>query len=414
VLAHNDEPVWLEVFADTGSSGSVISHLHNTDEYGLPWLHLEGLPPHGDFVGVYTETGIGAEELGDVTKPFEVRVANIVPGMAGSLHVSDAESYGDLMLWVRRDAGPGEAVEISVPPFGSITLTDPINIVGMPVISQRVLVLDVTPMAAGQRLDTKLLPAGDENIPVTQAAVDVEMRSFVPEEAPPGEILPSSADNPVLPNVRIVYDPGGGPVVHTAGDWLFDTGAASTMVDFSHMQAVGAIDSGVASFEAFMADYEGPTSTIGGIGEQTLTVPILTLDEIRLTDTEGRDLVWKNVEVLMVDNVAGLDGIFGMNLLVPSVTLDLTALGLDELDLGELGSGQDLEDLFGDYAALLGILAQLEDQSPGFFHTIVFDATDPDDAQLRFGSSYIPEPAAALLLAAGTAALLRRRRRRAN
>jgi len=138
------------------------------------------------------------------------------------------------------------------------------------------------------------------------------------------------------------------------------------------------------------------------------------LDEIRLTDTEGRDLVWKNVEVLVVDDVAGLDGIFGMNLLVPSVTLDLTALGLSDLDLGELGSEQDLEDLLGDYAALLGILGLLQDQSPGFFDTVVFDATDESHPQLRFGSSYIPEPATVLLLAAGTAALLRRRRRSAG
>lgn len=133
-------------------------------------------------------------------------------------------------------------------------------------------------------------------------------------------------------------------------------------------------------------------------------------------------MVWKNVDVLVAD-VAGLDGVFGMNLLLPSVTIDTAGLGID--GLGDLSNilqelQELLEELFGDLAStpltaadeelsLEDLLALLDlDVSPMYFDSIVFD---PANAELRVQSQLVPEPVTVALLGAGSLLLLRRRRR---
>jgi len=104
-----------------------------------------------------------------------------------------------------------------------------------------------------------------------------------------------------------------------------------------------------------MADYKGLTAEIGGIGASRI-VPILNVDRLSVPTREGATLVWENVDILVAD-VAGLDGIFGMNLLVPAITSD---------PADPLGS--------------------LLDRSPGAFSAIVIDTTDARDPVLRFST----------------------------
>ena len=88
------DPVVFEAFVDTGASGSVISYLHATGLYGVPSLGLDG-DPTSEFIGVFTELGIGGTEVGDVTSPFGVKVLNGSVGQGYSGDTSDFVGYGD-------------------------------------------------------------------------------------------------------------------------------------------------------------------------------------------------------------------------------------------------------------------------------------------------------------------------------
>ena len=416
VITDGGEPVIFEAFIDTGASGFVISHVLATGDPAPPSLGLGA----ADFTGQFTETGIAGLETGDVTRLLGVSVSNVTPGTASSIELSDFYDYGEFNLWTRRAAGVGEILDLG--PFG--TLVDPINIVGMPVISQRTMVMDPTTMDTLGRMSTYLLPPGNPAIPQTNITFDLQLVDLTGAATPP-EILPSHADNPMIPNVTIAHNDGVQVLTSAGNPWLFDTGSGSTLISFAEAQGVGLIDPGLVSLDEFMAGYTGPTSIIGGIGEGALTVPILQLDEIRIPAKEGFDVVWKNVDVLVAD-VADLDGVFGMNLLLPSATIDAAGLGIDGLgDLSNiLQELQDLlEELFGDLAptpltaadegpSLEDLLALLDlDVSPMYFDSIVFDATDPTNAELRVQSQLVPEPVTMALLGAGSLLLLRRRRR---
>ena len=336
------EAVLLTVFVDTGASGFAISHLNATGELDQASLGFDA----SDYIGSYTETGIGGTEPGNVSRPFGIWVRSGSPGTSEEIFPSEFVPYGDFNLWVRRDTGAGEVID-----FGGLPLVDPLNLVGMPVIRQRRLSLDPTAMAGLGALETALLASGAPE-PETQATVSLALRDFIGTTPPPGEVLPSHYANPVIPGITLSHNS------HTAtGEWLLDTGAGSSFTSFAMAQAAGLIPANYATLAAFMLDYTGPTSEIGGIGS-ALVVPRLTVQRLSVTTREGATLVWQNVDLLVAD-VAGLQGIFGMNLLVPAITLDLS---------DPLGS--------------------LFDVSPGAFTRIIIDTTNAADPVMRLATPY--------------------------
>jgi len=368
VITEGGSPVIIEVFVDTGASGTAISYL-NAEGYDyepfpgfgfvhVPSLGLDGVPA-GEFTGTFLETGIGGTELGNVTRDFGVKILN--GPMGGSGDPADFVDYGQHSLWVRMAPGVGEIVEVL-----GMTLVDPVNVVGMPVIHQRVMVMDPTPLVAQDRLATHLLPPGDGGIPQTNVTFDlhlVDMTGLAPEEDP------SHFDNPLVRHVTLTHDDGGGPASVSDSEFLFDTGSSATFISFAHAQAVGMIDAGYADLAAYLPDHiaaDGITGEVGGIGG-SVTVPLLELDEFRIAAKEGFDVVWQNVDVLVIDITAPgsgglLDGAIGMNLFVPAVTID---------PADPLGG--------------------LEDISPGYFDAIVFDATDVNNAELRVYCELVPK-----------------------
>ncbi|MCU0792229.1 MAG: retroviral-like aspartic protease family protein [Opitutaceae bacterium] len=334
------EPALLRAFVDTGASGIAISYLHATGEGDQADLGLAA----EDYRGVFTEIGIGGSELGNVARPLGLWVRNDGVGVDGELSPVDFVPYGDFNFWVRREAGAVEVTEIQ-----GFPLVSPINLVGMPVIRQRRLLLDPTAMAQLEPLRTVLLAPG-ESEPDTEVTVGLVLRDFIGDVAPPGEVLPSHSANPLVPGMTLHHGAG-----EAAGEWLLDTGAGSTFVSFAQAKAAGLIPAQYADLAAFMADYTGPTVDVGGIGA-ALKVPRLTAERITVRAREGVTLVWENVSLLVAD-VAGLDGIFGMNLLVPAVTVD---------PADPLGS--------------------LFDISPGPFDAIVIDTTHAANPVMRLGA----------------------------
>lgn len=331
------EPVLLTVFVDTGASGVALSYLSATGELDQANLDLGSL----DYLGEFTEIGIGGPELGNVSRELGVWMRNGAIGASAEIFPEEFDYFGDFRFWVRREVGAAEVVD-----FLGFQLVSPLNLVGMPVIRQRRLHLDPTGMAELSPLITKLLPNGAIE-PVTHVSVPLILRDFIGDTPPPGEVTPSHYANPLVPGLTLRQG-----ATSAVGEWLLDTGAGSSFSSFAMAQKAGLIPAHYADIEAFMAEYTGPTVEIGGIGASRV-VPRLIVDQIRVPTREGVWLVWENVELMIID-VAGLDGIFGMNLLVPSVTVDPA-------------------DPFG----------SLFDVSPGPFSAIVIDATDALDPNMR-------------------------------
>lgn len=343
VFDDDGTPIIFRAFVDTGASGMVLSHFLATSGGASPSF---GFTEEEDYIGVFTEVGIGGEELGWVSRPLGVAVLDGVRYAGHEGNLDQFQHYGDFNLWVRQAPGVGEAEYM------------PVNIVGMPVIGQRVMVMDPTPLAQEDFgfMETYLLPPGEE-APPTNVTLPLLMRDFSGEEPPEGETFGSHAKNPLIRNVSVGHDgPNGWGAV--CGDWLFDTGATSTFISFNKAKLIGLIPPEYDDFDLFVADHEeagGLVTVVGGIGPNMVSVPILNVDEIRAPTTSGIDLVWQSVDVLIMDipELAGLDlnGIFGMNLIVPALTL---------------GGNEEF--------------------SPGVFHRIVFDAADEENAELRFFS----------------------------
>ena len=373
-------PVLFEPYIDTGASGFVISHL---TAYGFETIDMLGEPTviagldllaHATVIGQYSDIGVGGPELGDVTSPLGIRLLNGTPLEATFdldtfetippvVNLAEFGDSGSFNLWVRRQEGYGERQQF----MGIDLVIQPMDVVGMPVISQSVMLMDPTTIGfdeeamTASRMSTYLLPKGAA-VPPTNLTFNLRLNDFT-GSASAGETLPSHSANPVFDHVSLANTVDG--VTYTSSDntWLFDTGSAASIISFAHAKALGLIGPAYETFDDFMADWSGLSMPVAGIGsiDSALSLPIMELGEIRIPDADGHEVVWRNVDVLVAD-VAGLDGVLGLNMLLPATTLDLA-------NLTELG------------------------QNDGHFDKIVFETIDAQHAQLRLAyDGLVPPP----------------------
>ena len=370
-------PIIFDPYIDTGASSFVISYMTArgytmTDLLGgvttVPGLGIDGAPP-GEFIGYYTDYGIGGDETGDVTSPtaFGMMIRNGTPLtvtieldedgfpiiIPPEINPAEFTDHGSYSLWVRRQEGYGERTQL----FGFDIMVQPLNVVGMTVIEKKVLVMDPTTIGVSPDglnitpMSTYLLPKGSA-VPSTNMAFDLTLYDFT-QPLPPGETYPSYTTNPMFDNVSVSFTDGGGQTLtSTENSWLLDTGSSASMVGFEKAKEIGMIDNAYETFDAFMADFSGITLPVAGIGniDSATEIPILQVDEIRIPDADGNDVVWKNVYLAVVD-IPGLDGVFGMNMLLPASTIDLGTLT-------EIGN------------------------NPGYFDAMVFETTGAQTAKL--------------------------------
>ncbi len=401
-------PVVFDPYIDTGSSGCILSYLTSrgytiTDPLGgttaVPGLGIDGT--HGEFIDQYTDYGVGGREVGDVTKPLGLMIRNgqpleatfdldtleIIPPV---VNLAEFNNQGSHSLWVRCKEGFGERTQVDLGPgLGQVDLSiQPMDIVGMPVIQNNRMVMDLTTIGASEdelsigRMTTSLLPKGSA-VPRTNMTFNLGMHDYAPT-APAGETMPAHASNPVFNNVTIRSAASGQLESSSGNVWLFDTGSTSSMISFAKAKEIGLIDVSYATMADYMADFTGLTLPIAGIGslDKATYAPILTLDDVSIPAADGTDVVWNNVDVLVVD-VPGLEGVFGLNLLLPAMTIDTT----------------DPEK------------PQIVGSNDGYFDSIVFDVTGSDSAQLGLYYNPAPEPASLGILLIGAALLVGRRKR---
>ncbi|MCK4850042.1 MAG: aspartyl protease family protein [Phycisphaerae bacterium] len=284
-------PVWF----DTGASGNLIS----------AWVAWSlGIPITGE---TYEDVGIGGVQTFDVSESTELLlVPSLKQPTEGDISYADQMSsylsYGDFNLQLNRN------------------WSAPYDIIGTPVLNN--YVMRVRPNSIVHQFDhlsgyypmlymeTALLnelPAGLP--PALTIEIPLLYNNYVPPDPPI-----SAATNPVIPRVKLA-DALSGMVPTEEREWLFDSGASVTIISKLVATEVG-LDQNTPSVS---------TIQVGGIGGN-LDLYGYEIDELILPSNDETQLIFTDSVVYVIDWAeetldlpAGLQGIFGMNLINKSI-----------------------------------------------------------------------------------------------
>ncbi|MCA9129497.1 MAG: retropepsin-like domain-containing protein, partial [Planctomycetales bacterium] len=238
--------------------------------------------------GKFNELGVGGVELFDVSIPYRF-------DFAGSTTYERNK-----LLESRIISNPDRDVSI----FG------PWGIVGMPAMTERITTVDFTPWTNVQGFDLFMqtdFPAElpDPLGPRFTLPVDNRVR-FSPEgSVVSGPGIPMWADLPFLTGELKNNES------LTSGNFLFDTGAQVSILSQQLAFDLGLDSNNDGVLNSLDANF-ARTETIGGIAGQT-TVPVFLIDEVHIPTEEGADLVWTDLQWVILDIVEGIDGVFGFD-----------------------------------------------------------------------------------------------------
>jgi hypothetical protein len=318
VKVEKEQTAAIEAFLDTGASGIVIA------DSTAKALKLKS-EQMGGKKATYEDVGVGGSEEFGVSEPLWISVAPYSSNTDGD---NDAD--------YSRPIGP---MRTQLKPGGGLLdmLTGGMDILGMPGMQGRVIVMDCRPVAKMDKIKTSLVMAGDRSIPATARTVPLTYVSFArfTRVAPAGAAGPVMAANPMI-----------GPDPFKAGDrssavagtykgkavrmtMLLDTGAACSMISVKKAAELGityAADGttlmGVPAKEQFSLD-------VGGIGGTKKSTGFY-LDLLTLPAKSGEPIVYAKAPMLVSDVTVvdpktkqsfTLDGVFGMNFLVASANI---------------------------------------------------------------------------------------------
>ena len=292
-------PVWF----DTGASGDLIAYTVASDL---------AIPTTGE---TFSDIGIGGTEDFDISQPTELLlVPSTRQSTYGDLAYADLigsySSYGDFNLQLRQEER-----------WLDEALMGYYNIIGTPVLNN--YVMRVRPNSLVHQFDLSLLGG-----PYPMLYMETDLLSALPTGLPPNLTIEiplvynnyvppdppiSAATNPVIPGVKLA-DALSGMVPTTGREWLFDSGASVSIISKSVATEVG------------LNANTPPVSTaqIGGIGG-AITMFGYEIDELILPSTDENQLIFTDAVLYVIDwdnpadLPAGLDGIFGMNLIDKSI-----------------------------------------------------------------------------------------------
>lgn len=432
-----DPTTSFNAFLDTGASGLVFSEL-TAARFGIGRASQDGA------LVTFGDVGVAGSAQFNVSTPLDAEIGRYVPGLFGG---GGAGAPMATLNGIRAQIGPlsaggtpeipgipGEIVDV-LDPGGLLGALNDFNIVGMPAIQSRVMVMNPTSLdTLFQTLDGGLQTwlyqpntpfdgstAEAPGIPTVNRHVQLSFADFDAFNAiEPGDAeRPTSAANPMIgsnaltdpaqdsPGVTVTYNGK-----EATGSFLLDTGAQSSFISPEMAAQLGvrnkldAQDNPLPDLEALdpatgqYVDIDEFVTTVGGVGGSTevagfnLSSLLLRTLEGDATDADDPDhLRFLDAPVFVLDisltdpasNTFTLDGVLGMNYLVASVLLDLEAL-----------QNGDLSGLIGGF-------------SEGAFDWLVFDPVS-GQLGLNLEAAAVPIPGTALLLLSGLLGLAARRR----
>lgn len=339
----------IQAFLDTGTSGTLLSQETSS-----------GLGVQNEQVGgqdvFYADTGVAGDEGFNVSEPLYGSIAPFSPAVDGT----DAAQFNT-------DVGPFR-YEVNPVPVADPDLEDPLDILGMPAIQGKVMVMDPKPVDQIDYMNTYLYPPGtkfnsttaDTNpgIPDTTYHIKLSYSDFSRFTAldPPDAAGPTLFPNPMIgPDPVAQLDgapPDNTPPVTigqggftTTGSFLFDSGSAASFISTSMADRVHVhyADGTYNTDNPLLVDDAGNpipnqfSLPLGGIGG-TINAAGFYLDSMTLQTQEGVPVRFLGAPVLVVDVMVQdpntgqqltLDGDFGMNNLVASVSVTPTSTGTD-------------------------------------------------------------------------------------
>jgi hypothetical protein len=295
---------------DTGSNGILATGLAVED------LVSAGYRTEGTFL----ETGVAGPVLYDVSAVYDF-------DLAGTAGVRQSLTDVRLLSSASTDLGGFDGV------------------VGMPGMVNRVTTMDLAAMI-------------DPNEEFGITLMGVAFGQAVPPNPGHRYTVPlnlveySAGDDPVrptyapLPFARVSLHNQGYSV---GGSFVVDTGAQVSIISSATAIALG-LDS---DHDGSLADETDTFLPIGGVGGN-IEAPVLPVQRLGLPTAEGAELVWTDLEVLVVDIDETVPGIIGMDLLTTGWMEPILAILLGEGDPNAVGCFSQVHMDFLDAGSLSG------------------------------------------------------------
>ncbi len=323
-------------------------------------------------VGDYVEIGVSGPETYDVSAPYRYEFW----GTADTTRYTLAPDGGTQVLYASA-ADIGGRLEDSVFPVAGI--------LGMPAMTGRVTTFDMQPWMESN--DLFEIPFLDTVFSVTRPeSVDhrysVELRAdpkFDPEPVEQGGPVP------VWANIPFATVRGQHGDLSATGNFLLDTGANSTILSTGFATNLGLDSNNDGVFnsadDTWIAD-----ATATGVGG-TIVIPVMAVEKLLLPTQEGVELSWGSPDsppLIGVLDIAGLDGVFGMDMLTN------TAWGYDLLNSSVVGS-PNFEQIHFDFtdwdASELGTMWL--DMSPALDVVVAGVVPEPETWQMLLTGSVV-------------------------
>jgi hypothetical protein len=350
------ETFTVEAFYDTGASGVLVSK-ETADAMGIRHATYNGQPVE------FADVGVGGADYFDVSEPLYISLAPY--GVE-----RDLDNYATYPQVYDQTFGPLRTQIAQASADDTLGLM-PLDVFGMPTMRGKVIVMDARPPSSDgddfglmrtytYNPGTPYNAAEDTNdpgIPQTGFHVKLSYADFgrFTDVTPAGAPGPTLRHNPFigpdpLRQLETSPPPDNTPGITITrgsksftGSWLFDTGAAASILSQHAADAVGVhyAPGTYHTDEPQLVDDNGNaipdqfTLQIGGIGG-SFTAAGFFLDSLVLPTQENQPIRYLRAPVLVGDiSVADphtgqdltLDGVFGMNFLVASMQVNGTDLG---------------------------------------------------------------------------------------
>lgn len=245
-------------------------------------------PPEYQTDGHFEELGVGGSSLYDISKSYQF-------DFAGESGIRNTLPDTRIITDATRD----------------VSIFGPYGIVGMPAMTERVTTFDFTPWTTIVGLDLFMKVDFRNDVPAYSGpryTIDVDNRhEYFPESSvvPIGHSPPAWADIPYLDATLL----NNGQT--SSGNFIFDSGAQVSILNRRMAFELGLDTNNDGKLDSQDASY-ARSETISGIGGST-SVPVFLIDEVHVPTEEGPDLVWTDLQWLVLDIDPGIDAVFGFD-----------------------------------------------------------------------------------------------------